>query len=88
MTPTQKFTNAFDPSNERHVRWLSTFFDYAKSIGTDRTPIEEFINNNPMNVKLNQQEALEWVHIHFCLSMKYAEKVLAGQAWVPKTSSR
>jgi hypothetical protein len=86
-TPTQRFSDAFDPLNERHVRWLAKFFEYGRSVATDRTPIEEFINKNPMGVKLNSSESLEWVHIHFCLAMKYADKVLKCQAWVPSSNS-
>lgn len=88
MTPTQRFSDAFDASNKEHVEWLSKFFDYAKNIGSEKTPIDDFINTNPMGVKLQKNELLEWVHIHFCLAMKYSDRVMKGQAWIPNTCSK
>jgi len=41
------------------------------------------INKNPMGVKLEQMEALEWPHIHFCICAVYAKAVLRKKAFVP-----
>ena len=45
--------------------------------------IEE-INKNPMNIKLDQRDALDWPHIHFCLCGVYAKATLRGKAYIPK----
>jgi len=41
------------------------------------------INKNPMGVTLEQIEALEWPHIHFCICAVYAKAVLRKKAHVP-----
>jgi hypothetical protein len=83
MSVTSRFTNAFDSMNQEHVMWLKTFFDFAKNMGS----IDDFINKNPMRVKITKSEMIEWVHVHFALSMKYARDVLDGKAFIPGASS-
>ena len=83
MTVTEKFRDAFDTQNPEHVKWLGKFFDYSKNIAKERTPIDDFINTNPMGVRLEKNELMDWIHIHFILGMKYAQDVIKGRAWVP-----
>jgi hypothetical protein len=80
---TQKFVDAFDPSNKDHVKWLKKFFDFAKNVAEKRKSIEDFIKTNPFGIEVSQSEMLEWVHIHFVMSMKYSREVLNGTAWIP-----
>jgi hypothetical protein len=41
------------------------------------------INDNPMNVKIDKKDGLDWPHIHFCLCATYAKSVLRNKAFVP-----
>jgi len=85
MSVTSRFITAFDPQNQSHVKWLSRMIDVAETMGDpsrDSNLIKE-INKNPMGVKLEQIEALEWPHIHFCICAMYAKAVLRKKAFVP-----
>jgi len=85
MSVTAKFIKAFDSQNQSHVKWLSRMIDVAEGMGdTSReSSLVAEINKNPMGVKLDQMEALEWPHIHFCICAVYAKAVLRGKAHVP-----
>ena len=85
MSVTAKFIKAFDSQNQSHVKWLSRMIDVAEGMGdTSReSSLVAEINKNPMEVKLDQMEALEWPHIHFCICAVYAKAVLRGKAHVP-----
>jgi hypothetical protein len=85
MSVTAKFIKAFDAQNQSHVKWLSRMIDVAEGMGDpsrDSTLVAE-INMNPMGVKLEQMDTLEWPHIHFCICAMYAKAVLRGKAFVP-----
>jgi hypothetical protein len=87
MSVTTRFITAFDAQNQSHVKWLSRMIDVAETMGDpskDSILIKE-INKNPMGVKLEQLEALEWPHIHFCICAVYAKAVLRRKAWVPSS---
>lgn len=87
QTITSKFTEAFDPASASHVVWLGKFFTFAETLGSKRNNIDDFINTNPMGIKVKQEEMLEWVQIHFMLGMKYAQAVLKQQAYIPPSST-
>jgi hypothetical protein len=82
---TTQFIKAFDSSNEGHVRWLARMIDVAESLGDPEAHISlvNEINLNPMNVVLDQRDALDWAHIHFCICAVYSKAVLRGKAFVP-----
>jgi hypothetical protein len=82
-TVTQRFSDAFDTSNETHVKWLGKLFEFAKCVASSKCPVDDIVNGNPMKVKVEKKEMIEWVHIHFCLAMKYSRDVISGVAWVP-----
>ena len=85
MSVTAKFIKAFDSQNHLHVKWLARMFDVAEKMGDpskDSNLVAE-INKNPMGVTLEQMEALEWPHIHFCICAVYAKAVLRKKAFVP-----
>ena len=85
MSVTTRFITAFDSQNQSHVKWLSRMIDVAETMGDpskDSMLIKE-INKNTMGVKLEQLEALEWPHIHFCICAVYAKAVLRKRAFVP-----
>jgi hypothetical protein len=85
MSVTAKFIKAFDSQNQSHVKWLSRMIDVAEKMGdpsSDSNLVNE-INKNPMGVKLEQMDALEWPHIHFCICAVYAKAVLRKKAHVP-----
>ena len=84
-TVTSKFIKAFDAKNEAHVKWLGSMFDMAESMidPSSKIDVVKEINKNPMGIKLERSEALDWAHIHFVLSTKYAQAVWNRRAWVP-----
>ena len=85
MSNTSRFIKGFEPNNQSHVIWLSRMIDVAENMANPNqklTLIDE-INKNPMKIKLDTVEALEWPHIHFCLCGVYAKAVLRRKAWIP-----
>ena len=86
MSTTSRFIKAFDPVNESHVKWLAHMMDLAESLNPEKavTLVTE-INTNPMKIELEARDALDWPHIHFCMSTVYAKAVLKGKAFIPKT---
>ena len=82
-TITQKFVNAFDPLQKKHVVWLGKFFEYSKNIAETKVQANDFMDTNPFGIKFTKDEYLEYVHIHFVLAMKYSQAVLEKKAWVP-----
>lgn len=85
MSITSKFIKAFDPKNETHVKWLGTMNDMAETMGdmTKQLNIVQQVNSNPMNIKLDTRDALDWPNIHFVLCASYAKAVLKKKAWLP-----
>lgn len=85
MSLTSRFIKAFEPSNQSHVNWLSRMIDVAENMAdpNQKLTLLDEINSNPMKVKIDKMEALEWPHIHFCLCGVYAKAVLRGRAYVP-----
>lgn len=85
MSITSKFIKAFDPKNEIHVKWLGDMNDMAETMGdmSKQLHIVEKINTNPMKIKLESRDALDWPNIHFVLCASYAKAVLKGRAHVP-----
>jgi LPS O-antigen subunit length determinant protein (WzzB/FepE family) len=85
MSLTSKFIQAFDARNQAHVQWLSNMVDLAEKMGDPNRPIMlvEEINKNPMKIKMDSNEALEWPHIHFCIMAVYAKAVMRKRAWLP-----
>lgn len=79
-TITAKFSSQFDPSNVSHVRWLGKFFEFTETLATKRNKIDEFLNTNPMGIVVKSEEMMDWVQIHFIISMKYAKAVFDGTA--------
>ena len=84
MSATSKFIKAFDPANEVHVKWFAHMNDLAESLSPEKavTLVAE-INMNPLNIKLDHRDALDWPHIHFCLCAVYAKAAIRGKAFVP-----
>jgi len=85
MSITSKFIQAFDCNNEIHVSWLSHMIDVAESMSDPSAHIKlvEEVNKNPMKIVLEQRDALDWAHIHFCLCAVYAKAVLRNKAFIP-----
>ena len=84
QTNTAKFLSKFDPANETHVVWLAHMIDLAEAMGNPESHIKLVveINMNPMKIKLDQRDALDWPHIHFVLCAAYAKAVLKKKAWI------
>ena len=78
-TITKKFSEAFHSTNEKHVRWFKSLHDATQ----EEKSVDKVLAANPFGIKPNKAEMLEWIHIQFILSMKYAHCVLEGKAWVP-----
>jgi hypothetical protein len=86
MSVTSKFIQAFDSKNVEHVAWLGAMCDIAEKLG-EAMDMQAEINKNPMNIKIQAKDALDWPHIHFCLCAVYAKAVLNGKAFIPKPPS-
>jgi len=84
MSITSKFVKAFDASVQTHVKWLAHMMDIAESMSPEKpTMLMDEINKNPVGLKVELRDALDWPHIHFCLCAVYAKAVLRGKAWIP-----
>lgn len=90
MSITSKFLKAFDPKSEVHVKWLAEMNDLAEKMGDPKAHISlvEKVNMNPMNMKLEQRDALDWPNIHFVLLAGYAKAVMRGKAFIPTPKAR
>lgn len=90
MSITSKFIKAFDTKSEVHVKWLSDMNDMAEKMGDPKAHISlvEKVNTNPMNIKLEQRDALDWPNIHFVLLAAYAKAVMKGKAFIPTQKVR
>jgi hypothetical protein len=89
MSITSKFIQAFKPDVKEHVMWLSHMVDFAESLGDPEkhNDLVKEVNKNPMNIKLEGRDALDWAHIHFCVSTMYAKAVLRGKAFIPSSQN-
>ncbi len=79
---TQKFVDGFDSSNKLHVKWLKEFFEFSKNVAESRGNIDKFLDKNPFGITLKKEDYLEWVHIHFVVSMKYCRDIFDGKALI------
>lgn len=88
MSISSKFVKDFDSNKQSHVEWLSHMIDLAEMLGDPEkhTDLVAEINKNPMKIKLDKRDALDWPHIHFCLCAVYAKAVLRHKAWIPLTN--
>jgi hypothetical protein len=88
MSITSKFIKAFDPTSETHVTWLSHMIDIAETLTPDASVnLAAEINKNPLGLKVEPMDALDWPHIHFCLCGVYAKAVLKRKAFIPKAQN-
>jgi hypothetical protein len=85
-TITQKFTEAFEPKDQKHVAWLQKMLN-IKLDPNVMVDLAKEVNTNPMKIKISRSEALDWPHINFVLCAKYAKAVLSGEAIVPVLKS-
>ena len=86
MSTTSRFIKVFEPSNKEHVMWLAHMMDLAESLSPEKAVgLVAEINKNPMKIELEARDALDWPHIHFCMSTVYAKAVLRGKAFSPET---
>jgi len=85
-TITQKFIDAFDSKDQKHVAWLQKMLDIKLDPEVIMDLAKE-VNTNPFNIKISKLEALDWPHISFVLCSKYARAVLTGEAIVPMLKS-
>jgi len=85
MSVTSRFIKAFDSQNKTHVSWLAHMIDLAESMDNPEASVNlvNEINNNPMKLKIDKKDGLDWPHIHFVLCASYAKAVLRGLAHVP-----
>ena len=84
MSNTSKFIKVFDANNQKHVEWLSHMCDIAETLSPEKpSQLMTEINKNPLSLKLDTMDVLDWPHIHFCLCAVYAKSVLRGKAWIP-----
>jgi|DEB0MinimDraft_10_1074344.scaffolds.fasta_scaffold158762_2 hypothetical protein len=70
----------FKPNDSEHVQWLQELF----ALKSDFSKTSEVLDKNPMGLKLR---GVDLPMIHMAVASKYAEAVMTGQAYVPKTPS-
>jgi len=89
-THTSRFLKAFDPSNQKHVKWFQHMTELSgkMSDASHAIALNAEINLNPMKVELSHPDTLDWFHIHFVLCGSYAKAVLNGTAWIPPPKSQ
>lgn len=76
----------FNPREESHVMWLKSVNDaMTKVTSGERADVAGVWNNNPMGVPL--KTPVELAYQHFQVAMKYANAVLACDAFVPTPSA-
>jgi hypothetical protein len=86
MSITSRFIKEFRPDSVEHVTWLGHMIDVAETMNADKPgDIIAETNKNPMKIKIEARDALDWPHIHFCLFGVYAKAVLKGKAYVPSS---
>ena len=78
-----KFSKSFNPADQEHVMWLKKVQEAVANMDTTKCQLPVVINQNPMKVKFQASDMLNWVHVHFALSFKFTKSVLDGEAWVP-----
>lgn len=85
MSISSKFVKEFNSKDRAHVEWLSHMIDLAEMLGDPEKHVNLVteINKNPMKIKLDTRDALDWPHIHFCLCAVYAKAVLRQKAFIP-----
>lgn len=85
MSISAKFLAAFNPENQEHVNWFKRMIAVASNFNGEEAKIDLVgeIQMNPMKVEFGHDDALQWVHVHFCLAMKYCQAVLDHKAFIP-----
>lgn len=85
MSLSSRFLTAFDPANKSHVLWFKRMIQIAHDMSdpTKQVNLVAEIQMNPMKVAFENSDAMDWVHIHFVLGMKYAKAVLDHTAFIP-----
>lgn len=73
------FTNAFEPSNQKHVVWWKLLCDELQNQGD---PIR-VVKINPMNIEFQEKDVMDLVFIQFSIGLKYAIATLKGESWSP-----
>lgn len=77
------FSKAFNPTNQEHVMWLKKVQEAVANLDTTKCQLPAVIDQNPMKVKFQASDLINWVHVHFTLTYKYSKSVLEGEAWIP-----
>lgn len=81
-----EFVKNFDCKNKDHVEWLREIGQaMAKITDGEKMDIVAKANANPMGAFLTQPA--EFAYVHFQLCMKYANAVLACDAYVPQKNN-
>ena len=85
-----EFKTKFDPKDREHVTWMKKVQEAVATVNmnTTKSHLPKLINQNPMKVKLQADDMMDWVHIHFALAMIYTKAVLEGRACVPQENLR
>ena len=87
-------TTKFDPQDQAHVTWLktmSTVLDttklqdpVAQEKALRKLDLKKMLTDNPMGVKITNDDLISFPMTHFGLAMVYSNAVLNGIAWIPK----
>ena len=72
----------FQTQNQQHVEWLAKLFESMKNQSTNvkENQLYRTMKSNPFGVTIKESDYLDIPEVHFVLSMRYAQDVLAGTA--------
>jgi hypothetical protein len=71
-----KFLKEFDSSKEEHVRWLKKMTQ-SKAVNYVRV-----LEDNPMGLSIEPNDALDWAQVVLVLSTKYTKDIFSGSAFI------
>ncbi len=86
-------TAKFQARDQAHVMWLktlSTVLDstkiqdpIAQEKALRKLDLRKMLEDNPMGVKISNEDLMNFPMTHFGLAMIYSNAVLSGEAWIP-----
>ena len=87
----------FNPKDQTHVMWLKTLSSVldttkiqdpiAQEKAMRKLDLKKLLEDNPMGVRITNDDMLSFPMTHFGLAMIYSNAVLNGEAWIPKNDS-
>ena len=84
----------FQANQKDHVLWFQKMFQVMKvlqdpmnsnsQINLKKFNPDKILKENPMKIKVDKVESINFPMIHMAIGLRYAEAVLQGRAWIPE----